>query len=113
MLFRSLYTVKLAVSNDSDITAKESVQLYIAAKDSKVKRPVKELRGFDKKEIAAHAKAAYTFALTAEAFSYYDIEKHCYIAPAGTYEILLGSASDDIRLSRTVTLSADIMISRS
>ena len=70
----ALYTVKLAVSNDSDITAKESVQLYIAAKDSKVKRPVKELRGFDKKEIAAHAKAAYTFALTAEAFSYYDIE---------------------------------------
>lgn len=66
-----------------------------------------------KKKSAAHAKAAYTFALTAEAFSYYDIEKHCYIAPAGTYEILLGSASDDIRLSRTVTLSADIMISRS
>lgn len=109
----ALYTVKLAVSNDSDIDAMESVQLYIAAKDSKVKRPVKELRGFDKKEIAAHAKADYTFALTAEAFSYYDIEKHCYIAPAGTYEILLGSASDDIRLSRTVTLSADIMISRS
>ncbi len=111
-----IFETSCHVKNTSSVDAMETVQLYISPKDAfanVVKRPVKELRGFDKKMICSGMKAVYNFSLTPEAFSYYDEASHCYIAPKGTYEILLGSSSRDIRLRQEVTLDKEYKISRS
>ncbi len=112
-----IFDVSCTVKNLSDIDAKESVQLYVAPSDtttgSGIKRPVKELRGFDKKLISAGKEACYSFLLTPEAFSYYDEAEHCYIAPKGSYDILLASSSRDIRLLHKITLNKEYKISRS
>ena len=112
-----IFEISCRVKNISDTDAKETVQLYIAPHETSLsaslKRPVKELRDFDKKMIVAGDDASYHFSLTAEAFSYYDEEKHCYVAPKGTYDILLASSSRDIRLTSQVTLKKDYLISRS
>lgn len=44
-------TIRVDVTNTGDRAGKEVVQLYVSAPDSKVIRPVRELRGFDKIEI--------------------------------------------------------------
>lgn len=112
-----IYEVSCKVKNNSDIDAKESVQVYIAPKCTTLangsKRPVKELRDFDKKQIAGNEDSTFLFSLTPEAFCYYDEGEHCYIAPKGSYDILIGSSSRDIRLCQTVTLDRDYKISRS
>ncbi|MBQ8527976.1 MAG: glycoside hydrolase family 3 C-terminal domain-containing protein [Lachnospiraceae bacterium] len=112
-----IFEVSCQVSNTSQTDAKESVQLYIAPCDTTLpdglKRPVKELRGFDKKMIKAGEDISYHFSLTPEAFSYYDETEHCYIAPKGNYNIMLASSSRDIRLVQKITLHKDYKISRS
>ncbi len=111
------YEVSCKVKNTSGIDAKESVQLYVAPKNTTLadgrKRPAKELRAFDKKLIAGKEDATFLFSLTPEAFCYYNEEEHCYIAPEGSYDILIGSSSRDIRLCHTVVLDRDYKISRS
>ena len=112
-----IFEVSCNVKNCSDKDAKETVQLYVATAETilsgGLKRPVKELRGFDKKLIPAGDEMTYHFSLTPEAFSYYDVSRHCYVAPKGTYDILLASSSKDIRLSHKITLNKEYMISRS
>lgn len=112
-----IFDITCRVKNTSDVTAKESVQLYVAPSDPVTgqgeKRPVKELRDFDKKQIAAGEECMYHFSLTPEAFCYYDETSHCYLAPKGTYDILLASSSRDIRCVKQVTLHKDYKISRS
>ncbi len=112
-----IFEISCNIENTSEIDAKETVQLYIAPCNTTlsngVKRPVKELRGFDKKMIAAGTKTAYHFSLTPEAFSYYDESFHCYIAPKGDYDILLASSSRDVRLSGRITLKKEYKVSRS
>lgn len=112
-----IFEVSCQVKNTSSMDAKETVQLYVAPTettlDGNLNRPVKELRGFDKKQIAGGQEAAYYFSLTPEAFSYYDESRHCYVAPKGTYDILLASSSRDIRLVHRITLGKEYRISRS
>ncbi|MCR5417946.1 MAG: glycoside hydrolase family 3 C-terminal domain-containing protein [Lachnospiraceae bacterium] len=117
----AIFTVSCDIRNLSDMAAKEIVQLYISPLDNPaddstpvgVRRPAMELRGFDKKEIAAKDSASYRFELTPLDFSLYDEESRCYVAPEGDYEIRIGAASDDIRLTAVVRLDADYRISRS
>jgi len=44
------------------------------------------------------------FTLSKDAFSYFDADKHEWVAEPGDYEISLGSASDDIRSKVIYTL---------
>ena len=112
-----IYEVSCILENISDTQAKETVQLYVAPAETSLsntlKRPVKELRGFEKKAIAGRQEITYHFSLTPEDFSYYDESRKCYVAPKGTYEIQLASSSRDIRLVHKITLNKEYMISRS
>ncbi len=112
-----IYSVSCQVKNASEIDAMESVQLYVAPKDLTLadgsSRPCKELRNFDKQMIPAGSNTTYHFSLTIEDFSYYDEQKHCYVALAGSYDILIGSSSRDIRLIGSVVLPHDYYVSRS
>jgi len=112
-----IFEVSCLVKNTSGTDAKETVQLYIAPSENTLpngqERPVKELRGFDKKLIGAGEEATYRFSLTPESFSYYDESRHCYVSPKGSYDILLASSSRDIRLLHKITLNKEYMISRS
>ncbi len=112
-----IFEVSCNVKNISSIDAKEAVQLYVAPSETTLadgtKRPLKELRGFDKKMITAGEALPYHFSLSPEDFSYYDESSHCYIAPKGTYDILLASSSRDVRLVHKITLTKEYRICRS
>ncbi len=112
-----IYEISCVVKNTANTDARESVQLYISPKETTtadgIRRPLKELRAFDKQMVAGCGQTTYHFALTPEAFSYYDESKKCYVAPKGSYDIMLGSSSRDIRLAETITLNKDYCISRS
>lgn len=109
--------IKLTVANISGPDAKESVQVYVAPLtndcDKDLVRPTQELRAFDKKEIGKGERTGFSFHLDAIAFSYYDEASHSYKVPAGTYEIRVGSASDDIRLRKEVTVTETCFLPRS
>ena len=95
---RGQLQVTLSVTNTGQRTGKEVVQLYVVDKESSLKRPPQELKGFDKIELAPGESKEVTFRLSSRDFSYYSKLYDRWIAETGEFEILVGSSSRDIRL---------------
>ncbi|MBL3655591.1 glycoside hydrolase family 3 C-terminal domain-containing protein [Fulvivirga sediminis] len=92
------------VTNTGDKEGAEVVQVYVHDVESSVKRPVKELKAFEKVFLKSGESKNITFELNEDAFKYYDEAKHGWILEAGNFEIWVGRASDDILLKDTITL---------
>lgn len=99
-------TVTVDVTNTGKVKGKEIVQLYVGDKESTAIRPVKELRGFEKIELAPGETGTVTFTLNARDFSYYNVQLGDFYVEGGAFDILVGSSSRDIRLEDTVTVEA-------
>ena len=82
------------VTNTGNRAGSETIQLYIAAKQSKVDRPVKELKAFQKVYLQPGETRNVTLTIGSEALSYYDETRHDWCAEPGKYEALIGTASD-------------------
>lgn len=100
--------VSCVVKNIGRKPGKEAVQLYVAAKNSRVIRPVKELKGFEKVSLDPGEEKEVSFELDKRAFSYYEEKIHGWFEESGSYEILIGASVADIRLTAVVQVeSAD------
>jgi beta-glucosidase len=90
--------ISLDVINEGKCEGAEVVQLYIQDSHSSEKRPLKELKGFNKVNLKPGEKRTIEFQLNAEDLSYYDEKVKCWITEAGEFNILVGSSSRDLRL---------------
>ena len=97
--------VSLTVTNTGKVKGKEVIQLYVADKESSVQRPVKELKAFDKIELAPGESKEVSFTLSVRDFSYYSKVYDRWLAESGEFDILIGSSSRDIRLKGSLNLS--------
>jgi beta-glucosidase len=100
-------TVGVTLTNTNNTAGKQVVQLYVRDPVSSVPRPWKELKDFQKKAIGANGSQTFTFAITKDDLSFWDVNTHAMKAEAGQFEILVGDASDSIRASAAITLAAD------
>lgn len=100
-------TVTCKVTNTGNCLGKEAVQLYVSDKTGFAKRPIKELKGFEKVELAVGESKEVSFTLCSRAFSYYNEDLKDWYAPSGEYEILIGSSSRDIRLTAKVQYTTE------
>ena len=73
------------------------VQLYIRDVFSSLTRPLKELKGFKRITLEISEKKRIEFILTEKELSFLDNRMKPVLEP-GTFEIMLGSSSEDIRL---------------
>ena len=96
-------TVTLKVKNTGQIQGQEIVQLYVRDIESTVFRPTKELRGFAKVTLQPGEEKAVSMELGPRAFAYFDTNLKDWHVEAGTFEILVGASSRDIRLSTTIS----------
>ena len=91
--------VSLLLTNKGSREGAEVVQLYIRDEACSVPRPVKELKRFHKVKLAPGESQCLTFEISKEDLSYYDTSIHGWKAEPGKFQVLVGSASDDIRSS--------------
>lgn len=96
--------VRIPVTNVGDIAGAEVVQMYIHDVEASLPRPVKELKGFRKVFLAPGETAEVTFEIGKDALSYYDPSVHEWVAEAGDFKVMVGSASDDIRAEASFRL---------
>jgi beta-glucosidase len=97
-------TVKLRVTNSGKTAGAEVVQVYVKDEQASVKRPEKELKGFQKVFLQPGESKTVTLTLDAGAFQYYDEAKKQWVLEPGKFDVLVGSSSRDIRLTGNVTL---------
>lgn len=91
-------TVTVPVTNTGKKTGAEVVQLYVADErgNCPLDRPVQELKGFAKVNLAPGETREVTIPVDTDAFRYYDPEKGWTVAP-GVYTLRLGTSSTDIK----------------
>ena len=89
--------VSFDVKNLGDMEADEVTQLYVKRIDSAVERPLKELEAFDRVTLKAGETKKVTLEFPIEELAHWDNETNQWVLEHGKIEILVGSASDDIR----------------
>jgi beta-glucosidase len=94
--------VSVDIENTGARAGDEVVQLYVHAVNSSVKRPVKELRGFQRIGLGPREKRSVTFALPSNDLAFYDVQTKKFVVEPGTFDIMVGSSSSDIRLRDTL-----------
>jgi beta-glucosidase len=90
-------TISVDVQNVGNYKGDEVVQLYLRDTVSSLSRPVKELKGFKRITLAPGEKQTVAFALSGEDLSFLDANLK-YIVEPGTFEVMVGSSSEDIRI---------------
>lgn len=97
-------TFTVSVTNTGSIAGAEVVQLYITDNKASVKRPAKELKGFDKVFLQPGETKNVTFSVSPEDLAYFNADKHEWIAEPGKFTAHAAAAADDIRSSVSFTL---------
>lgn len=88
------------VTNTGAVAGKEACQIYVADEISFVSKPKKELVEFYKtKELKPQEQEHVTVEFSKEYLGYYSTNLRKIFIEPGTYKILVGSSSRDIRLS--------------
>ena len=99
-------TVSVDVTNTGSRAGKEVVQLYVSDRTGSVRRPLKELKGYEKVSLEPGETKTVTMTLDKRSFAWYSTELHDWYAASGEYEILIGASSRDIRLTEEIRLDS-------
>lgn len=102
--------VEITVRNTGAVAGKEIVQLYVADVKSTVKRPLKELKGFEKIMLNPGEEKTITITLNNRSFSYYDTAIQDWHIESGEFEILVGRSSAQIELKETLTVNSTVLL---
>ena len=97
-------TVKavLTLKNEGSMPADEVVQLYVHRVDSSVEWPVKELKAFSRVSLGAGESKKVTLEIPVKDLRYWNEKSNSWDLEHGKLQVLVGSASDDIRLTAEV-----------
>lgn len=99
-------TITTPVRNAGGRAGKAVVQLYVSPPPGN-DRPVKELRGFAALTLEQGQAGEAAIALDMRCFAYFDEARNAWRAPAGTYELQIGTSSVDLPNRLAVTLTGD------
>ena len=98
--------VSFVLKNTGGSDGDEVAQVYFRHVKSAVPQPKLALCGFVRFPLAKNKTASITLDIPAERFRYWDTAKKQYVVEPGKYELLIGGASDDIRLKVPFTIKA-------
>ena len=96
-------TLSFDLANTGKVEGTEIVQLYLRDLVASVVRPLKELKGFQKIHLQPGETRRVSFAIDRDLLSFYNSQL-VWGAEAGDFKLMVGSASDDIRLEGSLKL---------
>jgi beta-glucosidase len=96
--------VSVDIKNSGSYDGDEVPQLYVSFPDSKVERPIEQLKGFQRIFIKAGETKTVTFPLKVSNLAYWNTAKHAFTVEAGKVMLKIGASSADIRLKKEVSV---------
>ncbi|WP_199269853.1 beta-glucosidase family protein [Algibacter sp. L1A34] len=96
-------TVSCSINNTGNLEGDEVVQVYIGKKNSKVKRALKELKGFNKASLTKGESKNVSISIPVSSLAYYNESISDWSIEKGDYLIYVGNASNNI--SKTIKIS--------
>ncbi len=96
----------VTITNSGDLAGKEVVQVYTSKPDTKIDRPLKELRTFAKtKSLNAGETTSLTLQIPVSELSYWSENTSQWVLEKGIYSIQVGTSSRDIQLKMEVEMN--------
>ncbi|HEY4392272.1 MAG TPA: glycoside hydrolase family 3 C-terminal domain-containing protein [Paenibacillus sp.] len=106
-------SLSVKVSNIGEMAGDEVVQLYVRANSSRVIRPLKTLKGFQRIHLEAGASQIVSFELKASELAIWDVTRERYCVESGEYTIWVGPSSEIVKLSTVLKVEGEIVPPRS
>ena len=89
-------TFTIDITNTGSLAGAETVQLYISDKKCSVERPLKELKAFQKVMLQPGETKTVSLTIDQQALSFYNETLSQWTAEPGTFEALVGTASNQL-----------------
>jgi beta-glucosidase len=99
--------VRLELTNAGDRDSDEVVQLYTRQRRSRVKQPLRQLRGFTRVRVPAGATTTVVLQLRIADLAFWDVTSQRYVVETARHDVLIGRSSTDIRLTATLDVDGD------
>ena len=96
--------VELNLSNTGKSSGEEVVQIYVSRPDSKIERPLKELKGFQRVALQADESKSVKIEIPLEKLRHWDEAANDWKLEPGAVEVQAGGSSQDIKLNQTIDI---------
>lgn len=100
-------TVRVEVANAGERPGEEVVQLYTHQQRSRVKQPLRRLRGFQRIALAPGEKTVVTIELKAADLAFWDVTTSRFVVEAARHKVMVGRSATDIRGCATLTVRGE------
>jgi beta-glucosidase len=101
-------TIAVTLKNTGTMAGKEVAQVYVAAPEGRLEKPVKELKAFAKtRTLQPGESQTLTMQIPVRLLASFDEQGSQWLADAGTYQVLIGASVADIRATTQFRLSKD------
>lgn len=101
---KNVYEVSFDIANTGGMDAYETAQVYVGDPEASVKRPLKELKGYEKVFVKAGETVRVSVELDSEAFAFYDVDTESFVIEPGEFIISAGPSSAELPLSATLEI---------
>jgi beta-glucosidase len=98
-------TVKVRITNTGSRDGAEVVQVYLGCPPA-AEEPPRQLKGFEKIRLKPGESKVATIALDKNSLSAWDAEAHQWKLFPGSYQVMVGSSSRDIRARAAFNIAA-------
>ena len=90
--------VTFTLTNQSRVDAEEVAQVYVSRPESRISRPVKELKGFQRVALKAGERKEVTITLRPQDLSHWDEGTQSWKLEPGNMKVFVGGSSDHLPL---------------
>jgi len=97
-------TVRVDVTNTGKRAGDEVVQLYVEHVSSKVERPIRDLRGYQRVTLKPGQTRTVAFRLPAKSLAYWNMDTHAWVVEPEQVRLRVGASSADLRVDKTITV---------
>jgi beta-glucosidase len=104
--YRSDETIQISMDlkNTGKREGDEVVQLYVHRIDSKVEWPAKELKSFSRVTLKPGETKKVTLSVPVSQLRYWDVKSNDWQLENGEIQLMVGSSSSDIRLTKNIEI---------
>ena len=97
-------SARFSIKNTGNKNGDEVAQVYVKLPEMNISLPVKQLKGFKRTQIISGMSKLVEITIDKAQLRYWDDKESKFVTPKGSYTILVGASSEDIRLKQKIDL---------